>query len=104
VLRGQGSARRNYIFVQDVVRWILVLVREKEAGVFRSEKILFCAGPETLSIKDYLTLITKTLCDSQEVIVEKGAEFGDCVVQSSAAEFVCTTFSEYLSFLRNKRG
>lgn len=103
LLKGSGQVLRNYIYVQDVARWIMTLVEEKERGICRKKNILYLAGPETLTIKDYLTSVARTLSDSQGPVVEDGLEAGDCVIRATPVELSLTTFDEYLISLRQKR-
>jgi len=103
-LRGSGQARRNYICVQDVARWIATLVKEREAGICRREKILYLAGPQTLTINDYLASVARTLSGSRELVVEDVlTEAKDCVIKATPVELTLTTFEEYLISLKQKR-
>ena len=103
VLMGPGKAKKNYICVQDVARWILYLVNNYEA-VSHSTKtgikeILYLAGPETMSVEKYLELITETILGGKELERKVGHESQDLVVRASHAPVPQLTFRQYLSTL-----
>lgn len=103
VLMGPGKAKRNYICVQDVVRWILYLVNNYET-VSRSTKtdikeIIYLAGSETMTVEEYLELITETILGDMELERKAGPESQDLVVRASHAPFPQLTFRQYLSTL-----
>lgn len=103
VLKGPGKAKRNYICVQDVARWILYLVNNYEA-VSRSAKtgikeIIYLAGPETMTFEKYLGLITETILGGMELERVDGPESQDVVVKASKAPVALLTFRQYLSAL-----
>lgn len=103
VLMGSGKEKRNYICVQDVAQWILYLVKEynniahsPEAG---TKEILYLAGPELLTIEDYLKLIVKVVLPGMELERTDGTESQDLVVRAASAPFSQLTFEKYLSSL-----
>jgi UDP-glucose 4-epimerase len=103
VLMGPGKAKRNYICVQDVARWILYLVNNYET-VSRSTKtdikeIIYLAGCETMTVKEYLDLIAETILGGMELERKAGPESQDLVVRASHAPFAQLTFRQYLSTL-----
>lgn len=103
VLMGPGKAKRNYICVQDVARWILYLVNNYET-VSRSTKIdikeiIYLAGSETMTVEEYLELITETILGGMELERKAGPESQDLVVRASHAPFPQLTFRQYLSTL-----
>ena len=103
VLMGPGKAKKNYICVQDVARWILYLVNNYEV-VSRSTKtdikgIIYLAGCETMTVEEYLELITETILGGMELERKSGHESHDLVVRASHAPFPQLTFRQYLSTL-----
>ena len=103
VLMGPGKAKRNYICVQDVARWILYLVNNYEVVPHSTElgikEILYLAGPETMTVEEYLELITETILGGMELERKSGPESQDLVVRASSAPFSELTFKQYLSSL-----
>ena len=98
-LEGNGEAKRNYICVNDVTRWIEALILERASGVVSKEKILYLGGPETLTIKEYLISVTKALTNFEQPILEEGSPTRDFVLEADLPAFKLTTFKEYLSLL-----
>lgn len=99
-LQGNGEAKRNYICVKDVARWIEELIHERESGIVPKERILYLGGPETLTIKEYLIFLTKTLTSFEQPILEDGLPARDFVLEADAPAFKLTTFKGYLSSLK----
>jgi nucleoside-diphosphate-sugar epimerase len=103
VLMGPGKAKRNYICVQDVARWISRLVNNYET-VSRSTKtgikeVLYFASSETMTVEEYLELITETILGGIELERKSGPESLDLVVRASHAPFPQLIFRQYLSML-----
>ena len=103
VLKGPGKAKRNYICVHDVARWILYLVNNYEVVPHSTEpgikEILYLAGPEVLTIEDYLKLIMETILPGMELERIDGFGSSDLIVKASSAPFSELTFKQYLSSL-----
>ncbi len=103
VLMGPGKAKRNYICVQDVAQWILYLANNYEVVPHSTElgikEILYLAGPETMTVEEYLELITETLLSGMELERKSGPESHDLIVRASLAPFPQLTFRQYLSML-----
>ena len=104
VLMGPGQAKRNYICVQDVARWVSYLVNNYEVVSHSTEsgikEILYLAGPEVLTIEDYLKLIVKVILPGTEIVRVDGSESQDLVVKASSAPFFeLLTFEQYLASL-----
>lgn len=103
VLRGPGKAKRNYICVQDVAQWILYLVNNYNVMSHSTEpgikEILYLAGPEVLTIEDYLELIVKVVLPGMELKRIDGTESKELVVRASSAPFSELTFKQYLRSL-----
>jgi len=103
VLRGPGKAKRNYICVQDVAQWILYLVNNYEVVPHSTElgikEILYLAGPETMTVEEYLELITENILGGMELERKSGPESQDLIVRASHAPFPQLTFRQYLSTL-----
>ncbi len=103
VLMGPGKAKRNYICFQDVARWILYLVNNYEVVPHPTElgikEVLYLAGPETMTVEEYLELITETILCGMEVERKSGPESQDLVVRASHAPFPQLTLRQYLSTL-----
>ncbi|MBI4449782.1 NAD(P)-dependent oxidoreductase [Candidatus Uhrbacteria bacterium] len=102
VLRGSGTARRNYICVEDVARWIeTILTRVAASGACR--EVLYLAGSETLTIAGYLETIASILLPENSVQRIEGGEATDCVVVPSAVPFQLHTFAAYVTLLQRTR-
>lgn len=106
VLKGSGKAKRNYICVQDAARWIRFLVDGYEKVDTRRRKnpseILYLAGPEIMTIEDYLKQIIEILLPGQKVDTIEGPEGRDMVVRPEPFPFVPLKFGNYLTDLRQK--
>jgi len=99
VLKGPGKAKRNYICVHDVARWILHLVTKYESKETGVREILYLAGPEVITIEDYLELIVETVLPGMDLERIDGPESRDLVVKASAAPFPQIRFRQYLESL-----
>ena len=103
VLTGQGRARRNYICVLDVARWILALIQNYEKDIIskkdRIQEILYLSGPEIMTIEEYLQTIADTVLPGSELVRVGGSETGDLIVKASTPPFNLMTFREYLNSL-----
>jgi len=102
-LKGPGKAKRNYICVYDVARWILYLVNNYKTmshslkpGI---KEIIYLAGSEIMTVKEYLELITETILGGMELKMVDGPENQDVIVKASKAPFALLTFRQYLSTL-----
>lgn len=102
-LKGSGKAKRNYICVRDVARWILHLInkcnvvsRSPESNI---KEILYLAGPEVMTIADYLKLIVEIILPGKKLVKIEGPESSDLVINSSPAPFPQITLSQYLHSL-----
>lgn len=104
ILKGPGQGKRNYICVSDVARWVLHLAlrRNKVSSPRRDRavEILYLAGPEIMSIEEYLQTIIEVLLPGEELVRLEGSESEDCIVENSLAPFSLTTFREYLTRAR----
>jgi len=104
-LKGSGKARRNYICVNDVAKWIFQLVQDWQTqqmpvrGCSRNLETLYLAGTETMTVEQYLREIVKTLLPGRELILQKGGEPEDCVVRPTPPPFALTSFTDYLTEL-----
>lgn len=98
-LRGSGKAKRNYICVHDVARWILHLVTKYESKETGVREIFYLAGPEIMTIEDYLELIVEIILPGMELERIDGPESRDLVVKASAAPFPQIRFRQYLESL-----
>lgn len=103
VLKGSGSAKRNYIYVRDATRWILYLIErhrimltEKDSS---TEETLYMSSTEVLTIKEYLMTIQDILLPGKELVIEGGEESTDSVVNESPAPFAMVTFRQYIESL-----
>ena len=98
-LKGSGKAKRNYICVRDVARWILHLVTKYESKETGVREILYLAGPEVMTIEDYLELIVETVLPGMDLERIDGLESRDLLVKTSAAPFPRIRFRQYLESL-----
>jgi UDP-glucose 4-epimerase len=103
VLLGSGKARRNYICVEDVARWILHLVKRYEAISKSAEaginEILYLGGPEVLTIEDYLKFVVEVILPGKEIERRDGPKSPDLIVKASLAPFSQLEFKKYLTSL-----
>ena len=103
VLKGPGKAKRNYICVYDVAQLILFLVKKHESilnvGEASVREMLYLAGPEIMSIENYLELIVETILPGMELGRIDGPESQDLIVKASSVPFPQITFRQYLRFL-----
>ncbi len=103
VLKGPGESRRNYICIYDVAKWILHLIEEDEIRSSDTEaptqEILYLAGPEIMSIKEYLTCIVDTILTGTKLEKVDGPDTPDLIVKSSISPFAQITLREYLRTL-----
>lgn len=103
VLKGPGKAKRNYICVNDVARWILHLIRKYEVIAHSAEtgtkEILYLADSEVMTIENYLEFIVETILPGMELERIDGPESSDLIVKTSPAPFPQLTFRQYLNSL-----
>ncbi len=107
VLRGPGKARRNYICVVDVARWINHLVTCQESlphGSSGPAETLYLAGPEVFSIEEYLEQIVDLMLPGKEILRQEGAESSDSIIQATPFPFEPLTFRQYIRSLRTADG
>lgn len=107
VLRGPGKAMRNYICVTDAARWIDYLVKRYECLSQKSsgpEETLYLAGPEVISIEEYLTQVAKAFLPGEEILRQEGTENGDLIVKAASFPFEPLTFRKYLHDLGTAGG
>ncbi len=102
-LKGPGKAKRNYICVIDVARWIMHLVQQHKADFTKKDvktrEILYLAGPEIMSIQDYLRTVMDAIFPKRDLRITEGGESKDMVVKASSAPFAMTAFSKYIKSL-----
>jgi len=96
VLYGNGKAKRNYICVKDVARWILNLLQKRINSGEKINDTLYLSGTEVMTIKDYLQAIIDVLLPEKELIVAEGNESHDWVIKISTPPFDLITFKKYL--------
>jgi len=103
-MKGPGKAKRNYICVDDVARWILYLLRQYESDCFRkglsAKETLYLAGPEIMSIEEYLNDVAETLLGVSDIHRIDGPESKDMVIRCTPFPFEPTTFRHYLRSLK----
>jgi Nucleoside-diphosphate-sugar epimerases len=102
VLKGPGLAKRNYIYVRDVARWISCLIERHKAFLNENDNIeetIYMSSSEVLTIKEYLVAILDVLLPGKELITKVGDESADAVVSSSPVPFVMTTFRQHMESL-----
>ena len=61
--------------------------------------IIYLAGSEVMTVKEYLELITETILGGMELEMVDGPESQDVIVKASKAPFALLTFRQYLSTL-----
>jgi nucleoside-diphosphate-sugar epimerase len=103
ILRGPGKARRNYICVTDIARWIGYIV-ERDGTEIKSasgnvQETLYAAGTEILTIEEYLQAIINVVLPNREIERRGGREAQDQIVRPSPSPFRQMRFKEYLAQL-----
>lgn len=105
-IMGPGKAKRNYICVSDVARWIIYLLGSYEAIRCKSEiencETFYLAGPEIMTIENYLEDIVDILLPGEEICRIDGQESKNFVIRHTPFPFTPTLFRQYLSSLRKK--
>jgi len=76
-LVGEGTARRNYIYVKDLAKWIVRIIENDSSGVF------YNAGKEILSMREMLDLISKVFLNSVSCQRKEGKEAKDQICTPS---------------------
>ena len=107
VLRGPGKSRRNYICVIDVARWIDHLVKRYEGLPRKSsapEETLYLAGPEVISIEEYLIQVAAACLPGEDILRQEGTESGDLIVHATPFPFEPMTFRQYLHGIKKAGG
>lgn len=101
ILKGLGKAKRNYIYVNDVARWVEYLVEQygKEKNIPRLQ---YLAGPEVITIAQYLDCIDGMLLGGKGVVQQAGSDGNDMIVSGDKAPFELIKFKDYLQSLRGK--
>jgi nucleoside-diphosphate-sugar epimerase len=101
-LKGAGQGKRNYICVSDVAEWLCRLLLHRAEREEHVRETLYVAGPEILSIREYLETIVDVLLPGKRVRQEEGGDSRDMVVVSSPPPMPLTTFADYLKSLGDK--
>ncbi len=101
-LKGSGNARRNYICVLDVVRWIFTLLQKCETKDRPAGDIYYLADPEIYSIRGYLEAIVNVFMPSEKIKMIEGADGRDAIVNCSPPPFLLTKFLDYLYTIKSK--
>jgi nucleoside-diphosphate-sugar epimerase len=99
ILKGSGKAKRNYICVNDVARWVLCLIDGYDTAKTDRKEILYLAGAEVMTIEEYLQSIIEILLPGMELERIAGPESKDLIVRSSPASFPQLIFRQYLNSL-----
>jgi nucleoside-diphosphate-sugar epimerase len=100
-LKGAGMARRNYICVQDVARWILTLLKNWKASDKPIQQTLYLAGDQILTIKEYLQTIVDVLLPGNKIRHLESEPAMDMIVSNSVPPFPLIAFRDYLQSLRS---
>jgi len=96
ILKGNGSAKRNYIFVNDLVKVIRLCAEEKIQGTH------LLGGSEAISIRKMLEAICETILDGAKLTLEKGGESKSIVVKTSNVFPKCQSFIHSLNEIKSK--
>lgn len=101
-LHGPGNGLRNYISVIDAAKWIgHETISSAHGDTF---KIVYMGAQEVLSIKQYLSTISKELLNDANIIEIEGNDCADAVVEISSPPHPQTSFQDYLrSLISNKQ-
>lgn len=93
-LRGPGSGKHNYLFVEDAASMIAHCLEKEVEGVH------FCAGPEEHSIKQLLEIICEVLLVGKTPIYSPGSDTADQIVVHSSSLFAGHPFKEALTEIK----
>ena len=96
ILKGKGSAMRNYIYVNDLAKAIRFCVEEKIQGTH------LLGGYETITIRRMLEAICETFLDGAQLIFENGNVSKSVVVKNSDALPRSQLFIETLNEIKSK--
>lgn len=103
-IRGAGKAKRNYICVYDVARWILYLLGRYEVSGSKAKikfrETLYLAGPEIMTIGNYLQDVAGILLSRDDINHVDGPEDKDVVIKHAPYPFMPTTFRHYLQSIK----
>lgn len=103
-IKGSGKAKRNYICVYDVAQWILYLLRRYETNGYKTDihtrETLYLAGPEVMTIEEYLREIVEILLPGNDIHRIDGPESKDMVIKFTPFPFKPTMFRQYLQLLK----
>ena len=78
ILKGSGSAKRNYIYVHDLAFCIRICLEQKIHGVH------LVAGDEIITIKMMLNAVCKVLLNDGHLIQEEGNSSNDMIIKQSS--------------------
>ena len=101
VLKSSGKAKRNYICVLDVARWIEHLVSQKKLASKEIRGIFYIAGSEIMTMGEYLEKINEVLIPNSQINKMEGDDGIDCVIKTSPIPFELTHFADYLRSIKN---
>ena len=97
VLFGAGNGLRNYINVNDAANWIADVVHER----VHISQIIYMAGKDFFSIRQWLQNIVDVLLPGQNVIEKNGnASSSDVIVIASPTKTPICSFKEYLASIK----
>ena len=77
ILVGLGTTRRNYIYIKDAASAVLELIKKKQLGVY------ILSGPEILSIKEILKLLSKIANTNIKLIARLEEEVNHQIITSN---------------------
>jgi nucleoside-diphosphate-sugar epimerase len=97
-LHGSGSARRNYIYVEDLATCVVDCVKERHAGVH------LAAGPEPISIASMLAIVSETLVPGAPVLHQQGPEGQDVLVSPSTVLPAGRDFRAAIEHINSRAG
>lgn len=103
ILYGPGSMKRNYIYVADVAKWVHFLLETFKKKGSAQQDILYLAGPETFSIREYLEAVSTHLLNNKNIDVRDGKDSTDFVVHPNPSPVPLTPFYKYLERLALKK-
>jgi len=102
ILKGTGKTKRNYVCVRDVAQWIHYLLNcyesHKASAQFRD--VLYLAGPETMTIEEYLEEVADIILGGRDIRRIDGPESKDMLIEPTPFPFIPTQFRSYLRSLK----
>jgi UDP-glucose 4-epimerase len=94
-IHGPGNAKRNYIYVKNLARWIVYIAEKSLGGIH------YLAGSEKLSIREMVESICLKLLDGATATEKAGEEVNDQICEISSVHPEMMSFKTALEDIRS---